>query len=160
MGDMLSGVDCVLRHVARCKKIVIDFRKAHTDRFPVRKIDLTFRILMAVATLPCAVSSLKLHAAPLIGFTSQSWRYYEAGNQPPDNNGVNWKAPAYDDSGWKSGYGFFAHEPDTPQVYNPINTFLTWSNAGAADITKTFYFRTHFNFAGDPTNVFLYFTNV
>ena len=113
--------------------------------------------LIAVRVL---IGSAEAQTTALVGFTEQSWQYYEAGDQPADNNGVNWQAPTYDDSAWKTGYGFFANEPDTPSVYSPINTSLTLSNAGATENTRTFYFRTRFNFSGDPTNIFLYFTNV
>src|SRR4051812_47267852 len=100
--------------------------------------------LAAMAALFARISWVEAQITPLIGFTDQNWRYYEAGEQPANNNGVDWKAPTYDDGAWKTGRGFFAHEPDTPSLYNPINTSLTWSNAGASEIIRTYYFRTHF----------------
>lgn len=91
----------------------------------------------------------------------QIWSYYQEGNQPANLGGVNWKATNYNDSAWWQGYGVFAYEPDTPDVYaagGGINTAL--NRAVGANNIITYYFRTQFIFPTNTTNVILYCTNL
>lgn len=117
-------------------------------------------LALTIAALCALLTSAQAQPVTTIfRLSDQSWQYYQEGTNPPPNN-TAWKTNNYDDSAWQSGFGFFAYEPDTPGNYDPLNTVLTWSNFGAAEITRTFYFRTHFDFPTNPTNALLYFTNV
>ncbi|HEV8541109.1 MAG TPA: lamin tail domain-containing protein, partial [Verrucomicrobiae bacterium] len=72
----------------------------------------------------------------------QTWRYDESGT----DLGTAWRAASYDDSAWSSGKALLYHEEASLPA--PKNTAL--------DLGKTtYYFRTHFNFSGDPAQVAL-----
>ena len=66
------------------------------------------------------------------------WRY----NQTDDLTGVNWLAATFDDSGWPSGPALLSAE-DCNCLPEPIRTPLILGRT-------THYFRTHFNFPGNP----------
>jgi len=70
------------------------------------------------------------------------WRYDETN----DLTSENWTAPAYPDANWPSGAALLYHDADP--LPGPTNTALTLGRT-------TYYFRTHFNFSGDPTSVAL-----
>ncbi len=72
------------------------------------------------------------------------WRYDQNG----DDLGTAWKDPEYDDSSWPSGAALLADE--TAGLPEPIRTPLT---VGANKLT--FYFRSHFDFPGDPAGAVL-----
>jgi hypothetical protein len=86
----------------------------------------------------------------LVFDVTKSWTY-------TTNNldGVNWKAPSYDDSGWAPpGPGLLYIEGNAAVA--PRNTLLP---PGAAPVMRTYYFRTHFNFSGSTAGLSLIFSN-
>ena len=114
-------------------------------------------LTITVSALCAFLSSTRAQpVTPIFNFTDKSWQYYQAGNQPANIGGVDWKATNYNDSAWTPGLGTFAFEPDTPGAYPTINSTL---NRGTPQII-TYYFRTHFNFPTNPGNMVLYFTNI
>jgi hypothetical protein len=62
------------------------------------------------------------------------WKYEDTGT----DLGTEWRATAYNDSGWPAGPALLAHEPDP--LPEPIRTPLDW-----VDGKITYYFRAHFN---------------
>ncbi|HXJ75500.1 MAG TPA: lamin tail domain-containing protein, partial [Candidatus Dormibacteraeota bacterium] len=70
------------------------------------------------------------------------WRF----QQGVDLSGVNWTAPSYNDSAWSPGLGLLYVE--TAALPAPKNTPLTLGST-------TYYFRTHFNFSGNPADISL-----
>lgn len=91
-----------------------------------------------------ATSSMA-HAATLFGIANV-WKY----NQTANLDGVNWTAPAYNDSAWPSGPALLYSE--TNATISPRNTPLTLGRTN-------YYFRTHFNFSGSTTGLGLTFSN-
>lgn len=87
---------------------------------------------------------------PIFGLT-QIWKY-------TTNNldGVNWKAPAYNDSGWiGEGAGLLYVLENSAQV-SPRNTQMPPTSGTPP---RTYYFRTHFNFSGGTDGVSLMLSN-
>jgi len=82
----------------------------------------------------------------LLGMTGV-WKYEDSGV----NLGTAWREPGYNDSGWSSGAGLLYVENASLPARK--NTPLT---LGAI----TFYFRTTFNFTGDPAAVSLWLTTI
>ena len=78
------------------------------------------------------------------------WRYQQLTNL----DGTNWKLKSYDDTFWPAGAGLLAYETCgcLPQ---PTGTTLVTNQS-----SLTYYFRTHFNFAGNPADVSLVLSNV
>ncbi len=75
----------------------------------------------------------------LLTFTN-GWRYQQTANL----DGVNWIAPGYSDAAWPSNRAlFYVEDAALPE---PKNTPLTIGRT-------TYYFRTHFNFSGQPGTV-------
>ncbi len=70
------------------------------------------------------------------------WSY----NQSGDNLGTIWRETAYNDAAWPTGDGLLYNE--TSALPAPTNTPLTLG-------PTTFYFRTEFEFTGDPAAVAL-----
>jgi hypothetical protein len=77
----------------------------------------------------------------LIAIT-QAWKYNESGV----DLGSAWRMRAFDDSTWMSGPGLLYVE--NAALPAPKNTALTLGRT-------TYYFRTHFNFTGDPAGAAL-----
>ena len=89
----------------------------------------------------------------LFGLT-KSWTY-------TTNNldGVNWKAPAYNDGGWM-GQGPGLLYVENSALVAPKNTALPPGNiANGTPIPRTYYFRTHFSFSGSTSGLSLVFSN-
>jgi hypothetical protein len=132
----------------------------------MRKINFKFLACLAMTlTALCAVmtSAQAQRINPIFGpDLGQSWQYYQEGNEPAPIGGLNWKTNTYNDTGagWNTGYGVFAYEPDTPNLYPPINTTLNRTLSDGVTTNVTYYFRTHFNFPINPTNIILYCTNL
>jgi hypothetical protein len=83
----------------------------------------------------------------LVFDVTQSWKY-------TTNNldGINWTASGYDDSAWLGpGPGLLYIEDST--AVTPRNTPLP------APLQRTYYFRTHFDFAGSMAGLSLVFSN-
>ena len=76
---------------------------------------------------------------------TKSWRYEESGT----DLGTLWKETLFNDSTWPEGPGLLYVEGSSS--VSPRNTPLTLGNI-------TYYFRTRFNFNGDPSNAALHFT--
>ena len=79
----------------------------------------------------------------LIGIgPTYTWRYNQSGIDP----GAGWNDANFDDSSWPSGAALFEGKNGTvPDLPEPVRTALT-----VGTNTTTYYFRTHFNFAGRP----------
>ncbi len=86
-----------------------------------------------------SVGGLKKQVA-LIAFDS-TWRYDRSGR----DLGTEWRKNSYNDSTWPQGKTLIADE--TTAVVEPIRTPISRFNDDSVYVT-TFYFRTHFNFAG------------
>lgn len=69
---------------------------------------------------------------------STQWKY----NQTANLDGVNWTAPAYNDASWLSGPAILGVSISTA-LPPGVRTTLAHGRS-------TYYFRTHFNFAGSP----------
>jgi len=80
----------------------------------------------------------EISATTLLPF-SATWRYEQSGN----DLGASWRAPGFDDDDWLSGPGVLGAE--NAALVEPIRTPLLLSSA------ITYYFRTTFQFTGDPT---------
>ncbi len=74
---------------------------------------------------------------------SATWRYDQSGT----DFGTTWLQPGFNDSGWASGPGLLALET-CGCLPEPIRTTLTLGRTN-------YYFRTTFNYAGDPTTASL-----
>lgn len=73
----------------------------------------------------------------------KTWKYMNTGQ----NLGTAWKEKNFDDSSWPEGPALLAAE--TGATVEPIRTELVRQSPEGAQIV-TDYFRTHFNFTGDP----------
>jgi hypothetical protein len=74
-------------------------------------------------------------------------------------DGVNWKAPAYNDSEWLGSGPGLLHVESNPAVA-PRNTLLPPGIVPVGTlIPRTYYFRTHFPFNGTTNGVSLTFSN-
>ncbi|MCX8157120.1 MAG: immunoglobulin domain-containing protein [Verrucomicrobiae bacterium] len=90
----------------------------------------------------------------LITIANTVWRY----NQNSGDLGTGWKEPSYNDSAWPTGLGLLGYET-TPEVYAPFQ-FRTPLTAQANGGQVTVYFRTKFNFNGDPAMTTLVASNL
>lgn len=120
-------------------------------------------VALTLSAFCAAVTSASAQQAvtPIFGY-DKTWQYYQEGNEPPNVGGLNWRTNTYTDTGtgWLTGNGIFAYEPDAPGQYNPLSTVLNRTVAGGTTQINTYYFRTHFNFPIPTNNTFLYFTNM
>lgn len=111
-------------------------------------------LLTAASLLPMTSQGGEI----LINLTNQVWRYNQSGINPGP-----FEASAFDDSGWPQGRSILAYEDSTstPSVVSNIlpytNTVLTAPVAGGPIVV---YFRTHFNFTGDPNTTLLTASNL
>jgi hypothetical protein len=85
---------------------------------------------------------------PLITMTSSEWRYDDTAT----DLGTAWRAVSYPaENLWPTGVGLFGVESTHPSPYaEPVRTALVL-NAGRT----TYYFRTRFNFTGNPAGLTL-----
>ncbi|MBI4660836.1 MAG: hypothetical protein HY735_18525, partial [Verrucomicrobia bacterium] len=106
-------------------------------------LELSALSAAAPAPPPAALTNL------LVSFsnTNQLWRYENTGQT---NLGAAWKEKAFNDSAWPQGPTILAFESGA--TTEPIRTQLKRTNSVGAQI-MTDYFRTHFNYAGDPKTV-------
>ena len=70
---------------------------------------------------------------------NQQWRFDQSGR----DFGTQWRDPTFDDTNWSSGRALFFHED--AELSGPKNTPLDTGRA-------THYFRTTFDFRGDPSH--------
>ena len=78
---------------------------------------------------------------------TQEWRYHATGT----DLGSAWRDPSYLDAAWSEGAALLYNE--AAALPAPKNTLLPLGHS-------TYYFRTHFNFDGDPSSVALSLTTV
>jgi len=83
---------------------------------------------------------------------TNAWRYNENGT----DLGATWHEPAYNDSAWSSGKALFYHGNNATKMPIAVGTTLTFKSP----IQSTFYFRSHFNYAGSLANLTLTLTNI
>jgi hypothetical protein len=81
----------------------------------------------------------------LLAFTNV-WKFMQVSNL----DGVNWTAPAYDDSGWPSGAGLLAFENNT-LINSLTNTWLKDPRIATNNVASghAYYFRTKFIVTND-----------
>jgi hypothetical protein len=85
-----------------------------------------------------SVTALPPQSIPLLAYTN-AWKYMQVSNL----DGVNWTAPAFNDSAWPSGAGLLAYENNTlitPLIRTILNPPATTTNNAAAG--HAYYFRT------------------
>lgn len=87
---------------------------------------------------------------PLVTLTD-TWRYDQSGA----NLGTSWKDVGFDDAAWPQGQSVLGVETSALPAPAVLNTQLNLNADGIAPNTTTFFFRRHFNFAGDPGDVVL-----
>ena len=106
-------------------------------------------------TVACRVRPTPAPAIRTLVFdVTNSWTY-------TTNNldGVNWKAPGYDDSGWLGSGAGLLHA-DNSTLSAPKNTLLPPGIVPTGSpFPRTFYFRSRFTFAGSTTGLSLVFSN-
>ncbi len=85
-------------------------------------------------------NAISLVSTPLIALTN-TWRF-----TTNNLNGVNWTAPNYDDTNWLGEGPALLYVNETSAQVAPRNTLLP----GGTAIPRTYYFRNHFNFTGEP----------
>ncbi len=78
---------------------------------------------------------------------TQTWKY----DQTNTYTGITWQAKTFDDSAWVSGAALLYNEPAALPAAK--NTPLTIGRS-------TYFFRSHFNFTGDPAKTILKFKAV
>jgi len=89
------------------------------------------------------ITPIALYSETRFGF-DKVWSY----NDPRADLPADWKNKTYDDSSWGSGPGLLGVEGTA--LTEPLRTQLTLGGI-------TYYFRTHFNYAGTPGNGVLRF---
>lgn len=121
--------------------------------------DLNDNILPAGTSIPVAS-----FPATLLTLSDPIWRYHDTGANP----GAGWAATGFDDSSWNNGQcvfdAFRAESTSTtfcrPLVagtLEPVGTCFAISNLQNSAQLSAAYFRTHFQFPGNPTNSVLRF---
>jgi hypothetical protein len=106
-------------------------------------------------SLACRVRPVPAAAVQTLEFdVTKSWKF-------TTNNldGVNWKAPGYDDSAWLGPGPGLLHVENNSMI-GPKNTALPPGYSGqTAPIPRTYYFRTQFQFTGSSGGLSLIFSN-
>lgn len=99
----------------------------------------------------CQFSTLRLSDATLVLPLNTGWKY-------ATNNldGVNWRAPAYPETGWALPSPALLVAGTTDPNVQPKNSVLPMNGAS---VFRTYYFRTHFAFSGSTNGLSLVFSN-
>jgi len=100
--------------------------------------------------IPESSIALNTEVPVLLADATTQWKY----NQDGVDQGTTWKDTLFNDSGWSNGLAALAVE-DTPPADPALRTVLSLTNGPFNTATTelpTYYFRTHFNFPGDPTS--------
>ena len=120
-------------------------------RHMLRKFFKVWFPLLAPLGLPGGEMNCSAQTTEVILFSlTNAWRY----NQTVSYDGTNWTAPGFNDTALPSGRGVLAVEDNgNPFALGLRNTTLTLGRI-------TYYFRTHFNFAGSTQGVSLTFSNL
>ncbi len=103
-----------------------------------------------------AVATVVSNSSQALVAMNNSWNY----NQIDNLDGVNWTDPAYNDStlNWSNPSPSLLYVSTTPQniTGGPLGTVLALTNNNTGgQSTPTFYFRTHFNYAGSLNGIAL-----
>jgi hypothetical protein len=106
-------------------------------------------MVWALISLALAGAAWRSDAQAVVRFDS-TWRYNEGGT----NLGTGWRTNTFNDNGWPSGQSLFAAE--TTAYPEPFRTTMKAPDMGGPITT---YYRTHFNFSGNPANVGFLATN-
>jgi len=92
---------------------------------------------------------------PVLAFdVTNTWRY-ATGNL----DGITWQARAYNDSAWRAGPGFLWADNRGPNSSIPLEATSMPLNPATGNPFITYYFRTHFQFAGSPAGATLILSN-
>ena len=110
-------------------------------------MDSLTRLLTFLTTMIAACTLQAQTTSVAVFGITKSWKYQQTTNF----DGVNWMAPAYDDSLWPSGPALLYVE--TNPTVTPRNTPLTLGRI-------TYYFRTHFQFTNGTSDASLVFSNL
>lgn len=87
-------------------------------------------------------------SVPIFGIDDTTlWKYDRSGA----DLGAAWKEKSFNDSAWPEGAALLGEEGTTAA---PMRSAFSRFNDNGDHVT-TFYFRTHFNFAGNPANAIL-----
>ncbi len=110
-------------------------------------------LVAALAALALGSLAARADVYELVPLANASWRF----NQSSNLDGVNWTAPAYDDSGWDEGLSLLAFENNS--AITPINTVLNDPRTAVDGVPgHAYYFRLRFNWPYPTNNVTLRFT--
>ena len=74
-------------------------------------------------------------------------------------DGINWKAPGYNDSAWPSGPGLLWADQRGLNTNLPLTATQLPLNSSTGYPWTTYYFRTHFNFTNSPAGATLTLSN-
>jgi len=160
IGFNLLTEDKLFLFTADEKSLIAAIRLEEKPR--AREVPGTGRWLVPEVPTPAAANSFALHgevvineilyharplqASPAVVEETEilpletTWKYHQAGGTP----GADWAGPEFDDSAWPSGPALLYNE--TADLPAPKRTPLTLGPV-------TFYFRTSFDFPGDPDGV-------
>jgi len=89
-----------------------------------------------------ANTSSEVSSTHLLLAENAVWRFDERNI----DNGIDWRAPLYDDSAWSQGPGLFGVDTEAATRGFVINTPLQLIFPPGTVQTTTYYFRTHFSF--------------
>ena len=116
-----------------------------TDKMTTTHLKPGQVIGFALVLLACHASPGRAAETNVLFTITNTWRYWQAGSL----DGSSWKAPDYDDAAWPPGAALFYATPAALPA--PKNTPLTLGR-------RTYYFRTHFPYAGGLPEVALEFS--
>jgi hypothetical protein len=106
---------------------------------------------------PSQIVPVSLYATTLFSITQppplQNWTFNDSGT----DLGTAWRLPGYNDSTWQSGPALLGFE--TAAIPEPLRTPTVRLDVNGT-VIRTFYFRTHFNFAGPAGRGVLRFRTV
>jgi hypothetical protein len=108
-------------------------------------------LLMAMALFPPNARAGEI----LINLTNQVWRYDDTGADWTDSG---WQNLGFDDRSWSDGRSVFAYETSSTMTLS--NNVYPYTNTVLMLGPVTFYFRTQFTFAGDPSTTLLVASNL
>ena len=160
-GALLSVVDGRLENSTNLVLTTAEFREAGTRYEVVPTVpipDLSENSIPAGTVIPIALFDTVL----VPDLPTQPWRYNQAGV----DLGADWVRPEYPDQDWLSGpapFDAYRSTDQSPACRDflpgrvPVGTCLTLSNATGTAQIPTSYFRTRFQFLGDPASAVLHF---
>lgn len=102
-------------------------------------------------TQACSLTTVTVYNTTQVFGLTNSWKY-----NTNNFDGINWKTNGFNDSAWQGGPGLLYALESNVQVA-PRNTQMPPTTGTA--VPRTYYFRTHFNFSGNPAGAILTFSN-